>query len=56
MINKIKFKPGQHFVIDQTASKMIMKNKITTYILGKDMKQLDNLLNGKKFIGTKIFG
>jgi uridylate kinase len=54
IISKIKFKPGQHFVIDQTASKMIMKYKITAYILGKNMKQLDNLLNGKKFIGTKI--
>jgi hypothetical protein len=33
-----------------------MKSKITTYILGKDMKQLDNLLNGKEFIGTTISG
>jgi uridylate kinase len=56
MVNKIRFKPGQHFVLDQKASSIIMKNKITTYILGKDMKQLDNLLNGKKFIGTKISG
>jgi uridylate kinase len=54
IVNKMKYKPGQHFVLDQTASKMIMKNKITTYILGKDMKQLDNLLNGKKFKGTSI--
>ena len=56
MANKIKFKPGQHFVLDQTASKIIKKSKITTYILGEDMKQLDNLLNGKKFIGTIIRG
>jgi uridylate kinase len=54
MVNKIKFKPGQHFVLDQKASGIIKKNKITTYILGKDMNQLDNLFNGKKFIGTKI--
>ena len=54
IVNKIKFKPGQHFVLDQSASKIIMKNKITTYILGKNMKQLDNLLNGKKFKGTRI--
>ncbi len=52
--NKLKFKPGQHFVLDQTAAKRIMENKIKTYILGKDMKQLDNLLNGKKFKGTGI--
>ena len=56
IISKIKFRPGQHFVIDQTASKIIMKDKITTYILGKDMKQFDNLLNGRKFIGTRIDG
>lgn len=56
IVNKIKFYPGQHFVLDQTASKTIKNNKINTYILGKDMKQLDNLLNGKKFIGTTISG
>jgi uridylate kinase len=54
MANKEKFKPGQHFVLDQTASKSIMKKRIITYILGKDMKQLDNLLNCKKFKGTII--
>ena len=54
--NKMKFKPGQHFVLDQTAAKIIMKNKITTYILGKDMSQLDNLLNKRKFKGTIISG
>ena len=54
MVNKIKFKPGQHFVLDQNASKMIMRNKITTYILGPNMNQLDNLLNNKKFKGTII--
>ena len=56
MANKSKFKPGQHFVLDQTASKIILKNKITTYITGKDLKQLDNLLNNKYFNGTIIQG
>lgn len=56
MANKIKYEPGQHFVLDQTASKTIKENKITTYIIGNDVRQLDNLLNGKKFIGTKISG
>jgi len=55
MANKLKFKPGQHFVLDQTASKIILKNKIPTYIV-KNMKQLDNFLKGKKFIGTVIKG
>jgi uridylate kinase len=54
MASQIGFKPGQHFVIDQTASKIIMDNRITTYILGKNLKQLGNLLNGKKFTGTIV--
>jgi uridylate kinase len=54
MASKITFKPGQHFVLDQTASKIILKNKITTYSLGQDTKQLDNLLNNKPFKGTII--
>lgn len=49
-----KYSPGQHFILDQTASKIIMKNKITTYIIGKDLKQLNNLLNNRKFKGTTI--
>lgn len=56
MADKNKYKPGQHFVLDQTASKMILKNKITTYILGKNLKNLDNLLNNRKFRGTVIQG
>lgn len=54
MANKMKFKPGQHFVLDQTASKIIKKNEISTFILGKNMKHLDNLLKNKKFKGTII--
>ena len=56
MANAKKFKPGQHFVLDQTASKIILRNKITTYIIGKDMKQFDNLLNGRNFRGSVISG
>jgi uridylate kinase len=51
---RIKFKPGQHFVLDQKAAKIIKKYKITTYLLGKEMKNLDNLLNGRHFTGTVI--
>ena len=53
MANKIKFTPGMHFVLDQKASKMILKYQIPTYII-KEIKQLDNFLNGKKFKGTEI--
>ncbi|MFH1710953.1 MAG: UMP kinase [Nanoarchaeota archaeon] len=54
MANKLQYKPGQHFVIDQTASRIIMQHKIPTYVLGKDLKQLRNVLRGKKFSGTLI--
>jgi len=56
MANKIKYKPGQHFVLDQTAAKIILKNKIKTYIIGKNLKNLDNILQNKKFHGTIIEG
>ncbi|MCX6748883.1 MAG: UMP kinase [Candidatus Pacearchaeota archaeon] len=52
--SKIKFKPGQHFVLDQGTAKIILKNKIPTYILGKNLQELDNFLSGKKFKGTII--
>jgi uridylate kinase len=55
MAQKIKFKPGQHFVLDQTASKIIKKNKIKTVIL-KEVKELDNFMKDKKFVGTVIDG
>lgn len=52
---KMTFKPGQHFVLDQTASRIIKKNKIPTYIInGKAPKEIDKLLNNKKFKGTII--
>lgn len=56
MANKSKYKPGQHFVLDQTAAEIIMKHKIPTYILGKDLKQLENVLHEKPFRGTIIKG
>lgn len=54
LAHKIKYKPGQHFVLDQNASTIIRKSKIATYILGRDMKNLSNLLENKKFTGTSI--
>lgn len=52
--SKISFKPGQHFVIDQHASKLINENKIPSYIIQKN-SDLDRLLKNKNFIGTTIF-
>jgi uridylate kinase len=54
MTKKIEYKPGQHFVLDQSAAKVIKKHNIPTYILDGDMKNLDNLLNKKHFVGTRI--
>lgn len=53
---KIKYKPGQHFVLDQSAAKLIKKERIPTYIIGKDLKSLQNLLKNKPFKGTIIRG
>jgi len=50
----IAFKPGQHFVLDQKAAKIIKKYDITTYIIGPEIKNLDKVLNNKHFIGTLI--
>ncbi len=54
--DSLSFKPGQHFVLDQQAAKIIKKYKIPTYILGQDMKQLEAVLKGKKFKGTIVEG
>ena len=50
-----KFKPGQHFILDQKAAKIIKKYRIPTYILGFDMKNLDNFLNDRHYVGSVIF-
>jgi len=54
--SKIKYSPGQHFVLDQKASKVIKDNNITTYILGKNIQNLNKFLNKQKFVGTTITG
>jgi uridylate kinase len=50
----IPFKPGMHAPVDHQAMKLIKQNKIRTIIIGKDMKQFDNFLNGKAFEGSII--
>jgi len=55
IVMSIPNKPGMHAPVDHIAMKIIKKHKIKTYILGKDMKNLDNLLNNKSFIGTTIY-
>jgi uridylate kinase len=51
---KIKFKAGQHFVLDQKAAKIIKENEIMTIIIGNELSNFKKMLNGKKFVGTVI--
>ena len=51
---KIKHQPGQHFVLDQQAAILIRKHKIKTYIIGKNLSNLNNFLKNKNFTGTTI--
>ena len=52
---RTKFTPGQHFVLDQHAAEIVKNTHVTTYIVGGNIKNLENLLKGKHFIGTKLF-
>lgn len=54
IMKKIKEKPGQHFILDSLATKIIQKSKIKTIILGKNLENFENFIKGKKFIGTII--
>lgn len=54
MATKIKYVPGQHFVLDQNAAGLIKRYRIKTVIVGKDLKNLQKCLKSKKFVGTLI--
>ena len=54
IVSAIPQKPGMHAPVDHTAMQVILEHKLKVFILGPDTKQLDNLLNGKKFVGTRI--
>lgn len=52
----IKYKAGQHFVLDQEAATIIRKYRIPTYIINENLTNMSNLLSNKKFVGTSIKG
>jgi uridylate kinase len=54
IVKAIPSKPGMHAPVDHVALKVIMQNKLKVFVIGKDAKQLDNFLNNKRFIGTRI--
>ena len=50
-----KWVPGANFPFDPVASKLAEKLKLKVAIMkGTNLKNLDNYLNNKKFIGTII--
>jgi len=55
MASKIKFRAGQHFVLDQVAANVILKERIPTYIVGS-LSAMDKVIRGKNFVGTRIEG
>ncbi len=50
---KLKYEAGQHFVLDLVAAEEILEKRVVTYIVGS-LKSVDNILKGKKFVGTVI--
>ncbi|MAG78345.1 UMP kinase [archaeon] len=52
-ISKFKEKPGQHFILDSLAAKVCRNANIKIAIL-TGIKNLENCLKGKKFIGTFV--
>ena len=49
-----KWEAGMNAPFDPVAAKEAKKSGIRVFIIGKDLKNLENLLDGKKFKGTAI--
>jgi len=50
------WKPGSNFPIDVEAAKFSQKNKLKTFVInGKNLKNFNNLLDGKNFEGTFVY-
>ena len=54
MMGRIKERPGQHFIIDSLALELCENEKIKIIIIGKDIKNIERTIKGKKFIGTVV--
>ncbi len=52
--HRMRYVPGQHFVLDQHAARIIKEKGVRTYIVGKDLTNLKSFLHGKRFVGTMI--
>jgi len=54
---KQRYKPGQHFVLDQEAATIIRKHAIPTYLIaGKNLSAIRDNIKGIHRIGTRIEG
>ena len=53
-ISGTKWRAGMNVPSDPIAAKEAQKSKIRVYIIGKNLKNLENLLNNKLFKGTTI--
>ena len=51
----VKWKAGMNSPFDPIAAKEAQKSKLRVCIIGKDLNNLENLLDGKKFKGTIIY-
>lgn len=50
-----RYKPGQHFVLDQQAATIIRKHKIPTFLVaGSNLSNIETTLQGKLKKGTEI--
>ena len=49
-----KWKAGMNVPFDPVAAREAKKSKMKVYIIGRDLRNLENLLDGKKFKGTVI--
>ena len=46
--------PGANHPFDPVASRFADKQKMTVVVMGKDIKNIEHMLDGKKFVGTVI--
>ena len=49
-----KYDPGMHYVLDPRAVEILKRSKIKTYIFS-NIENLNKILEGKEFIGTRVF-
>lgn len=48
------WKPGSNYPFDPLATKKAIEDKLVVYVVGKDLENLDKILNGEDFLGTII--